>query len=261
MNFYLKLIRRIIIFNASSFFAFRSIVINSLLSGTVWSISTLVSTLLLTSKARSVYGWSQNELILLTGTFTLTWGLSNLLFQRNFQDLALLIDRGKLDGILLKPVDSQFFVSFRQINYAGVARLIIGSIIVSVICGRLHITIPIISLVIYIFLIILGVSIIYGIWFMIITILVWHHSLTNLNAVANNLIGLSKYPQEMFQRLSPSLVLVFPLLLTATIPTRYILGKSSLGELIFLSLMSIVVVWLSRKFWKFALRYYTSAGG
>lgn len=261
MEYYLKVIKRIFIYNASSLLSFRSSFINSLISSIVWSVSSLISALLLTSKSGSVYGWSRNELILLTGSYTIMWGIVNILFQRNFQDLTMVIDRGKLDSTLLKPIDSQFLVSFKQLNYAAFSRLILGYIIITTIASRVSLHISFLNFIAYLILILLGVTIIYSVWFMILTILIWHHSLNNLNALANNMVGYSRYPQEMFQKVSPSLLVLFPVLITSSIPTRFLLHKARSLELLFLFLASTTTLFLSRKFWQFALRSYTSAGG
>ena len=67
----------------------------------------------------SIGTWTQWEVVLLQSTSHLIQHLFTALFLTNLTQLSELIRTGKLDFMLLLPVNTRFLVSFRQVDLGG----------------------------------------------------------------------------------------------------------------------------------------------
>jgi len=228
----------------------------------VWGIFQYVSILLLTAKVNSIFGWTRNELIILTAAYSFFWGIFHFVFARNFNHLPRVIDYGELDGILVKPMDSQFLLSFNMMNFPGLFRTLLGAAILIYTLSLSHITVSAINVMGFFVLGLCGLALIYSFWFIVVTFLIWYPRLSNLIDLMYNVTGITRYPPQMIQGIK-NYVLVFllPLTLTIATPTRVLLNKVLYGDVMSLLFFTVLIFFISRLFWKFALRFYTSASG
>lgn len=251
---YIKIYIKLLQLSLSSKNAFRMCTLNNFISGFVWATVTLLTTLLVTSKTRSLYGWHPNELLLLTGTYTLMWGVFNVLFSKNFNDIPHILDLGKLDIFLLKPINSQFLLSVNRINYMAFVRIIIGTIILYITSSKMHLMLNSELLGTYSMLLVCGVLIMYASWFIVSTLLIWHDRLSNLLSLMYNITSMANRPTEMYLKISTYIIYMLPIVLIATIPTRYLLHKTTNNEIIMFILLTVIIVSVSIWFWKIALK-------
>ena len=256
---YLKIYVRLVNISTSSTIVYRMSFINNLISSSVWAGLTIITTLLITHNAKTLYGWSQWEMMLLTGTYTLVWGLFNIFLSKNVHEMPFLIDSGRLDRILMLPVDSQFMVGFTRMNPVAVIRLVVGNIVISTSLQNLKIQVNPLSILGYIILLVLGSIIIYSVWQIVLTALIWFEQLSNLIDFMYSVSGMMRYPSEMYTQLSQFIVTAFPFLLVSVIPTRFLLNSVSLPTVLLFTSAAFFSLSLSLFFWKRALRSYTSA--
>src|SRR5690606_25411006 len=66
--------------------------------------------------AAELGGWSWDQALLVMGMFTLMQGGSATLLGPNLNRLVAHVQLGTLDFVLLKPIDSQFWISTRTIS-------------------------------------------------------------------------------------------------------------------------------------------------
>src|SRR5438552_17362266 len=65
----------------------------------------------------AVAGWSKSEYFFYLGTYFLMESVIETIFMSNVVEFAELVRSGNLDLMLLKPVDEQFLVSCRQVEF------------------------------------------------------------------------------------------------------------------------------------------------
>lgn len=261
MRYYINVYKTLLRLNFSLITAYRAGFINSIISTCLWGAFQLIWVLLLTSRIDTFYGWSKNELIFLTANYVfIVVGLFHIVFSRNFDRFSRIIDRGELDLVLVKPIDSQFLLSTWYFNYAYFFRFIIGVPIIIYLTIRIGISISFINIFSYIILVLFSIVLMYSIWLAFSTLLIWFPRLSNITSFLYNLNGVSRFPPEMIYELkSFILFLLIPLTLLSAIPTKVLFRKALAGEIALLILFAVLAFFLTRKFWKFALRYYTSA--
>lgn len=260
MKKYTSLYFTLLKLNFITLLAYRANFINSAVSSIGWGIISIVSMYILTAKTSSVYGWSRNELLLLTGVYSVSIGIFHTIFSRNFDRFSKVIHLGDLDGILLKPIDSQFLLSFTLFNYMSITRLLIGIIFTIYMLVVIHIGITLLSLVGFLIFILLGVLLLYSVWFGLMTLVLWATNLDNFKEFLYQLNNLGRYPSELLYHTGNTFLFLFiPITYIATIPVKSILLKPNIIDITIFIIASITLFFFSRIFWKFALRYYTSA--
>ena len=232
------------------------------IGNTAWSFFTVFSIYALTSKTQGMFGWSREELIILSCIYNVFIGIFSIIFMRNLQELSEIINSGKLDGYLLKPVDSQFLLSVKTVHVSSILRTLIGFVIAVIAVITFKTSISAINILLFIPMLIAGELLLYSLLFIISTSLIWYPRLDNLTDLFYTIRGFGRYPQGVYQQL-PQLIflLLAPFIILLATPTKVLLGKASTTEVIELLILSAVFFITSRIFWRYSLRFYTSASG
>ena len=62
----------------------------------------------------SIGGWEFKQALIIQGIYTVLNGITNTWFNPNLTEIVKHIREGTLDFVLLKPIDSQFFISLKK---------------------------------------------------------------------------------------------------------------------------------------------------
>ena len=206
--------------------------------------------------------WTKWEVVLLIGTHQIISQLFQAFFFVNLANLPELIRTGRLDLMLLLPVDTQFAVSTRQFGMDNVINAAVGVAFVIFSLGQLGRTPHLSQIGWYLLAIPLGIAVHYAILFTLAAMSFWIVRAQGLVVGYYNLVNISRYPEQVFGGVFK---LVFtwliPVILVANAPARILARASAqpvwlLLQLGFAAGLSLV---LSRLFWLTALRRYSSA--
>ena len=104
----------------------------------------------------------QYQYFVFVSTGLLINSLVQTLFMTNVDDLSDLIRTGALDFALLKPIDAQFLVSLRRIDWSSLANFGFGLGLMAYSLVRLHCLPPAATMALYPFYIVCGVAIYYS---------------------------------------------------------------------------------------------------
>ncbi len=206
------------------------------------------------------FGWSREELLVLTGVYSIFVGVFHVLFTRNLEQFSRIVHRGQLDGILLKPIDTQFYLSCSIVNYSSLPRVASAIVFVVWLLLKLNIQITLYSTFLFIFFGIIGILFLYSLWYSILTITIWQSHLFNLSDLLFHVTDSAKYPSEMYNEFRYYItVFLLPLSLVITLPTKVLLYRVNLTEALLLIILALVFFLISRFCGRYVLRYYTSA--
>ncbi len=256
------LYKHFLLMSFSELATYRTNFYNSVFAHLLWAATTFIAMFLLTSKTKFVAGWSREEIFLLTAVFNITIGVFRTVFARNLNQFIRMVNKGTLDQHLLKPVDTQYWISMRHVNLGAFMRVPVAVAVALYIINILGISLTFFELLFFALLVTAGLTILYSIWFLIMTLIIWIPDLRNIESFLNSLTGAIRYPKQVFENTVVLISLLFlPFTLVISVPTQYILGRASVNELLLLFGVAAMLLTFSRLFWKFALRYYTSAGG
>lgn len=260
MKKYGTIYKKLLVLNALMLIAYRGNFVNSIVSSIVYGIFSIVSIVLLTSGTTRIFGWSRNEIILITTSYSIIIGFFHMIFSRNFERFSRIVNLGQLDAVLLKPIDAQFLVSFWVFNYTSIVRILIGVGATGYLLKSMHQTVGLIEIVSFIVLAVIGISILYSIWFICVTFTIWFTRLSNLIDFLYQITGFARFPQEMYRHASSYIFFfLIPLTIVVVTPTKALLYKILSGDVWWAIALSCLLMVAARQFWLFALRHYTSA--
>ncbi|MEA3188253.1 MAG: viologen exporter family transport system permease protein [Chthoniobacter sp.] len=206
--------------------------------------------------------WSKWEVVLLIGTHQIIGQLFQAFFYVNVANLPELVRTGRLDFMLLLPVDSQFAVSTRQFGLDNVVNALVGLAIVVFSLVQLHVVPAFHQIVLYALTVGLGVVVHDSIMFALATAAFWIVRAQGLIYGYYNLFNIARYPDAVFRGVFKIIFSWFiPVIIVANVPARLLMRsfEDPFPLLLQLTLAAAFCVGASRVFWRFALAHYSSA--
>lgn len=221
-------------------------------------------------------GWGRNEFFVFLATTWLINSLIQAFLMPNAQEFSELIRTGGLDFALLKPVDTQFLISFRKVEWSALSNFVFGIIILVYALVQLSsrteppwVFQPLV-LVLYIFYICCGVAILYSLMICLAATSIWLGRNQSLYDFWFYITNFSRYPADIYQGgwgvpLWYLFTFIVPVLVVVNVPAR-ILAQPLVptqswewGLAVFALLATVLSLLLSRFVFLRALRSYASA--
>jgi len=221
-------------------------------------------------------GWGQAEFFVFLGT---TWIINSLMqafVMPNAEEFSELIRSGGLDFALLKPIDTQFLISFRKINWAALANVFVGVILLGVAMSTLPwreshswqlawYTLPL-----YLLYIGCGFVMLYSLMICLASTSIWLGRNQSLYDFWFYITNFSRYPMEIYQTgwglpLWAVFTFVVPVLVVVNVPARILaqpITPASTGDWLlagYTFIASVAAYFLSRLVFRTALVSYRSA--
>lgn len=223
----------------------------------------IMSVWIIFSNTKEIRGWRWQHMLVLVGVFRIVAGGIRIIIVPNMRALLEDIRSGKLDFVLLKPVNAQFLVSVREFVLWRVADVVLGFTVAIVGCVQLNGTVPVGALLSFIVTLGAAGAIVYSIWLMLATLCFWFVRIQNLEMIFWNVFEAGRYPIVIYPPwMQSAFTFVIPLAFITTIPASALLGEE-VKILQYAPLwawgFALVALVLSRWFWRFGLRHYAGA--
>lgn len=206
--------------------------------------------------------WTKWEVVLLVGTHQMIAQLFQAFFFTNISNVPELVRTGKLDSLLVLPMDSQFAVSTKQFGLDSLLNALLGGVVVIVSLIQLHVVPRGIAFLLYAVAVIFGVAIHYSIMLALAAVSFWIVRAQGLVYGYFNFLNIARFPDVIFPRLFRFVFSwIIPVIIVANIPARLLIKPldQPLWLMLHLLVAGSIAVALSRLFWLFALRRYSSA--
>lgn len=202
--------------------------------------------------------WSWEQALVVLGIFTLLQGFSATFLAPNLNRIVRHIQQGTLDFVLLKPISSQFWLSAHTLSPWGLPDLLFGAAIIVYAGSKLGLGIG--NYLLGIIPILFGFLILYSLWFMLGAMSIWFVKIYNVTEVLRGLLEAGRFPMVAYpMSYRVFFTFVVPVAFLTTIPAEVILQRGNWVWVLGAALLSLVLLWASGAFWRFALRFYTSA--
>ena len=187
-------------------------------------------------------------------------GITNTWFNPNLTEIVKHIREGTLDFVLLKPIDSQFFISTKKISPSGFLEVILGFCLLFY-CFKINkLNLNLNNLILSLITIGCSICILYSLWFFISTTTIWFVKTWNATEVLRSFLYIGRFPLDSFSFSLRIFFSVFiPIAFITTIPSEVFLGISPSWKIFLEVIVAMAFIFTSRKFWLFALRFYSSA--
>ena len=206
--------------------------------------------------------WSKWQVVMLIGGSHFIQQIFQAFFLINCTNLSELIRTGKLDFLLVLPVNTRFVVSLRQVDLGGFVNASFALAVMAYAARQIPITPTLIQILGFFALCVAGILIHYSLMFLLTTISFWTVRAQGIVWGYYNLFQVARMPDEAFQRglFRNLFTFAIPMLLVSNVPVRVLADKlTSRPQLLLLLGMSIVCFLVSEWVWRASLRRYTSA--
>jgi ABC-2 type transport system permease protein len=212
------------------------------------------------NQTQAIGGWSFEQVLVLLGIFNALDGVVKMVLRPNIGRIVQHIRKGTLDLILTKPVDSQFYVSFRHILFWPITDVLTGFGLVAYGIVQMGITLTASHLLWFALLFAAALVTLYGIWMLLMTMSFWFVKVENLTFLFTSLFETARFPITVYRgMLRALLTYVFPVAVLTTFPAAALVGKLTGTDALISVVIAVLMVTVARQFWKLALRNYTSA--
>ena len=217
-------------------------------------------------------GWNEYQYFAFMATGMLINALIEALFMPNAANFSELIRTGNLDFALLKPIDTQFLISFEKMDLAMLNQILLSVGLLIYALSNLptgtEVSVTIGSVALYVLFIVVGVTILYSLMISLASTAIWFGRNQGLYDFWFYITVFARYPRSIYQTATPAgdvirfvFTFILPILVVVTVPSRVLLntlGNQSWLAGIGLAAAGIGLV-VSRMIFTWSLRSYRSA--
>jgi ABC-2 type transport system permease protein len=213
----------------------------------------------------SVATWSEGQYLFFVGCYFCLQSLMETIFLANFDNFADLVRTGELDFILLKPIDEQFLVSCKGIDWSTAPSVLLGVAVMVAALIMIGEPVPPGRVVLFGMMFVCGLALAYSFLLLLASTSVWLLRNQSLYEVWWLVTSLMRYPREIFrgpwaEPVGWFFMFVIPVMLVANVPAGVMVRSLDDPALLgFTLVVTAALVILSRRFFRFALRRYRSA--
>ena len=246
--------------------AFRGNFVMKVLVEVLWLGILLIFYQTLFTYTSQVGGWDAHQYLFFLGCYYTLEGLIETLFLENAIDFADMVRTGNLDFYLLKPIDEQFLVSLRKIDWSTATKIPLGVAIMAFALAAMGWTFDPGRLAGFVLLFACGAALAYSFLLILSSLSVWLVRNENLMEWWWLFTTLMRYPRENYMRgwaypLYIACWYIIPVLLVTNVPAQSMVRVLDLTveNVALLIGATAVMLYLSRRFFFYALRSYSSA--
>lgn len=210
---------------------------------------------------QTVRGWNKNEMLILIFQSGLIDAIFTFFVVPGLRKLPEIIRTGRLDYILLKPINPIFSISFSKIDMSQIKNIIICTLGITYYFSKLCIPFSALRILGYIILTINGVIILYFIMLILLLISFWVIKMDIIMGVGSELISLGNKPVSIYPKtLQKVLIYFIPLFAIFNSPVLYLIKDFKIYYLIYSFLVILILAFIAINFFKKGLKKYESAG-
>lgn len=210
----------------------------------------------------AINGWQYEEVLLVYSFYTLISALESTFFY-SLTQLKTFIFQGTLDTILIRPINSIFYIIIQEFNYYSIGQAFLGIFLLVYSIQKLSIQMTFGKIIMIIYFILLGTIILASLTLISVTFFLFTEgTFSPLNAIIA-LQQFIKYPLSIFNKYIQSLLtLVFPLAFVSFFPAKILIGGniSSLNICIIELIVTFMIFALGNILFNYGLKKYKGTG-
>jgi ABC-2 type transport system permease protein len=205
--------------------------------------------------------WTKWQVVFLMGTSTFIQQLFSAVLLSNLVHLSEDIRTGKLDFMLLLPVNTRFLISLRQVDLGGFVNGAVACAVMIYAGLQLNLSLRFDHIIGFLFLVIAGLLIHYSLLLMLASSSFWTVRAQGIVWGYYNLFNIARLPDAAFRgAFKVVFTYALPMLLVANVPAKLMTEKlQSPWEMLLLALMAGALFAISEFVWRWSVRHYTSA--
>jgi ABC-2 type transport system permease protein len=212
--------------------AFRANFVLEIVTRAFWFAAQLVLFDLIYRNVPTINGWSRYEFLAFLATGMIINTLIEAFFMPNCANFSELIRTGNLDFVLLKPIDTQFLISFEKLDLGTLSHLLLSGSLLAVSVVQLGQPVDGLSALLYLLLIAASVAFFYSLMVILASTSVWFGRNQGLYDFWFYITIFARYPREIYagspagDALRVGFTYVLPILLVVTVPVQTLIDKA-----------------------------------
>jgi ABC-2 type transport system permease protein len=205
--------------------------------------------------------WTKWQVVMLVGASQFIQQIFQAVFMSNCIQFSDLVRTGRLDFMLLLPMNTRFLVSLRVVDLGGFVNAGSALAVMGYAARQLHLSPSAGQILGFLLLSLTGVLIHYSLMFLLTSVAFWTVRAQGIIWGYYSFFNVARLPDAAFKGFFKSFfTFAIPMLLVANVPAKILLRTiESPGPMWLLAGMGLVCFSLSELFWRFSLRRYTSA--
>jgi ABC-2 type transport system permease protein len=231
-----------------------------ILESTVRLVTGVVAIQLVFGYTSDLGGWSESELLAVLGVHILLGGVLATFVLPNMFTFMYEVREGELDFALVRPIDSQLFISTRQIKFWSVVDIATGGAVLGWALAGLADRLGPAQVAAFVVAMICGALILYSVWMAFTTTAFWLIDVDDMAQLITGLYDAGRWPIRVYPLwLQGALTAIVPLGVAITVPAEALTGRLTIGAMGVLLAVTVISVVASRAFWLFGVRNYSGA--
>jgi ABC-2 type transport system permease protein len=210
-----------------------------------------------------VANWTQAEYLFFIGCYFAVEGFIETFFLENCNEFADMVRTGDLDFCLLMPIDEQFLVTCRKIDWSTAPNLLMGAGVMTYALVRMGQPLELARVIAFLAMFACGVAIAYSFMVCLTASSIWFVRNQSLFEMWWLFTSLARYPREIYGGAWASFGWFFtylvPILLVVNVPANAMVKVFDPWVMAFTVAATAVLLLASRRFFQSALRRYRSA--
>ncbi len=215
------------------------------------------------ARTKMVAGWDEPRYLFFVGCFFALNGLIEMFFLESCNDFAELVRTGDLDALLLKPIDEQFLISCRRIDWGTGPNVLMGAAVMGFSLLQMHWQFDAARIAAFLLTFACGAAIAYAFMIMLTSLSVWMVRNQSLMEMWWLFSSLARYPKEIFSGAWVPVGAFFtyfvPILVVVNVPANSMVRALEPKMVALMVVATGLLLWASRRFFRHALRSYRSA--
>ncbi|MDT8305666.1 MAG: ABC-2 family transporter protein [Anaerolineae bacterium] len=212
------------------------------------------------AQTETLGGWQPAELLALVGVYQIVGGLIQTVINPSMQRFMEDVRKGTLDFALTKPADAQLLVSVREFRVWRMIDVLLGVTVLIVALVRLGAQVGALQALLFGITLLCGSAIVYSFWLILATFSFWFVRVENILVIFRSMYQAGRWPVGIYPRwLRVTLTFIVPVAFAVTIPARGLVGRLDLTALLQAAALALVLLLVSRLFWRIGLRAYSGA--
>jgi ABC-2 type transport system permease protein len=261
---YLRLLRSLARFTLNRELSFRGNFLVKVSVEVLWLAILIAFFRTVFGRTSTIAGWSEPKYFFFVGCFFALNGLIEMLFMDNCNEFAELVRTGDLDGLLLKPIDEQFLITCRRMDWGTAPNVLMGSAVMIVALVQMGWQFDLARVSVFLVTFVCGTAIAYCFMLLLTSVSVWMVRNQSLMEMWWLFSSLARYPKEIFagrlaEPLGNFLTYCLPILVVVNVPANAMVRVLDPAMVGFTLAVTVLLFWLSRRFFQYALRSYRSA--
>src|SRR5438067_2694899 len=172
--------------------------------------------------------WTKWQVVMLLGASHFIQQIFTAIFLTNCTQLSELIRTGRLDFMLLLPVNTRFMISFRQVDLGGFVNAASAVAVMIYVARQLHLSPGWGPITGFALLAAVGIVIHYSLMFLLASVSFWTVRAQGIVWGYYNLFNIARLPDEAFRGLFKAVfTFALPMLLVANVPVKLLVHQLS----------------------------------